>query len=215
MLFQADIFDIMRILSLIMVFLQVIGFSGLIIVGSSRIRNSSTINKSVIFTIVGVVEILYLTINQRLFLVILGVEGYYTMPLLMLQNALNGMIPNIISLITFGVLFLLLGLKNKQNSGKLLMYSGIFWIVFGVILIVPYSIFLVTYIPLPVPPELFNFARITILIATIFKVTSSIFFVIYASKLRIKILLYSSIFLFVASSVSAVISLVELSLFIL
>lgn len=127
MLFQADIFDIMRILSLIMVFFQVIGFSGLIIVGSSRIRNSGTINKAVIFTIVGVVEILYLTINQRLFLVIWGVEGYYTMPLLMLQNALNGMIPNIISLITFGVLFLLLGLKNKQDSGKLWKTFKVFW----------------------------------------------------------------------------------------
>lgn len=206
MLFQYDIFDIMLILRFIRVFLQVIGFLGLIIVGSSRIRNSGTINKSMVFIIVGAIEIIYLAINDRIFTLILGLSGS-------MREALNGMIPNIISLITFGSLFLFLGIRNRQNFGKYLMYSGIFWTVFGVISIVPYSIiFLLAIVPAGIPYSLIQLVYVMIPIASIFMVTSSVFFVIYASKLDVKILLISSICLLVASSSFAVLWLLRLSL---
>jgi len=206
MLFQYDIFDIMLILRFIIVFLQVIGFLGLIIVGSSRIRNSGTINKSMVFIIVGAIEIIYLAINDRIFTLILGLSGS-------MREALNGMIPNIISLITFGSLFLFLGIRNRQNFGKYLMYSGIFWTVFGVISIVPYSIiFLLAIVPAGIPYSLIQLVYVMIPIASIFMVTSSVFFVIYASKLDVKILLISSICLLVASSSFAVLWLLRLSL---
>ena len=212
MLFQYDIFDIMLILRFIIVFLQVIGFLGLIIVGSSRIRNSGTINKSMVFIIVGAIEIIYLAINDRIFTLILGLSGVYTIEILVVREALNGMIPNIISLITFGSLFLFLGIRNKQNFGKYLMYSGIFWTVFGVISIVPYSIFLLAIVPAGIPYSLIQLVYVMIPIASIFMVTSSVFFVIYASKLDVKILLISSICLLVASSSFAVLWLLRLSL---
>ena len=212
MLFQYDIFDIMLILRFIIVFLQVIGFLGLIIVGSSRIRNSGTINKSMVFIIVGAIEIIYLAINDRIFTLILGLSGVYTIEILVVREALNGMIPNIISLITFGSLFLFLGIRNKQNFGKYLMYSGIFWTVFGVISIVPYSIFLLAIVPAGIPYSLIQLVYVVIPIASIFMVTSSVFFVIYASKLDVKILLISSICLLVASSSFAVLWLLRLSL---
>lgn len=206
MLFQYDIFDIMLILRFIIVFLQVIGFIGLIIVGSSRIRNSGTINKSMVFIIIGAIEIIYLAINDRIFTLILGLSGS-------MREALNGMIPNIISLITFGSLFLFLGIRNRQNFGKYLMYSGIFWTVFGVISIVPYSIiFLLAIVPAGIPYSLIQLVYVMIPIASIFMVTSSVFFVIYASKLDVKILLISSICLLVASSSFAVLWLLRLSL---
>jgi hypothetical protein len=212
MLFQYDIFDIMLILRFIIVFLQVIGFLGLIIVGSSRIRNSGTINKSMVFIIVGAIEIIYLAINDRIFTLILGLSGVYTIEILVVREALNGMIPNIISLITFGSLFLFLGIRNRQNFGKYLMYSGIFWTVFGVISIVPYSIFLLAIVPAGIPYSLIQLVYVMMPVASIFMVTSSVFFVIYASKLDVKILLISSICLLVASSSFAVLWLLRLSL---
>jgi len=212
MLFQYDIFDIMLILRFIIVFLQAIGFLGLIIVGSSRIRNSGTINKSMVFIIVGAIEIIYLAINDRIFTLILGLSGVYTIEILVVREALNGMIPNIISLITFGSLFLFLGIRNRQNFGKYLMYSGIFWTVFGVISIVPYSIFLLAIVPAGIPYSLIQLVYVMMPIASIFMVTSSVFFVIYASKLDVKILLISSICLLVASSSFAVLWLLRLSL---
>lgn len=212
MLFQYDIFDIMLILRFIIVFLQVIGFLGLIIVGSSRIRNSGTINKSMVFIIVGAIEIIYLAINDRIFTLILGLSGVYTLEILVVREALNGMIPNIISLITFGSLFLFLGIRNRQNFGKYLMYSGIFWTVFGVISIVPYSIFLLAIVPAGIPYSLIQLVYVMMPIASIFMVTSSVFFVIYASKLDVKILLISSICLLVASSSFVVLWLLRLSL---
>ena len=212
MLFQYDIFDIMLILRFIRVFLQVIGFLGLIIVGSSRIRNSGTINKSMVFIIVGAIEIIYLAINDRIFTLILGLSGVYTIEILVVREALNGMIPNIISLITFGSLFLFLGIRKRQNFGKYLMYSGIFWTVFGVISIVPYSIFLLAIVPSGIPYSLIQLVYVMMPIASIFMVTSSVFFVIYASKLDVKILLISSICLLVASSSFAVLWLLRLSL---
>lgn len=212
MLFQYDIFDIMLILRFIRVFLQVIGFLGLIIVGSSRIRNSGTINKSMVFIIVGAIEIIYLAINDRIFTLILGLSGVYTIEILVVREALNGMIPNIISLITFGSLFLFLGIRKRQNFGKYLMYSGIFWTVFGVISIVTYSIFLLAIVPAGIPYSLIQLVYVMMPIASIFMVTSSVFFVIYASKLDVKILLISSICLLVASSSFAVLWLLRLSL---
>jgi len=212
MLFQYDIFDIMLILRFIIVFLQVIGFLGLIIVGSSRIRNSGTINKSMIFIIVGGIEIIYLAINDRIFTLILGLSGVYTIEILVVREALNGMIPNIISLITFGSLFLFLGIRNRQNFGKYLMYSGIFWTVFGVISIVLYSIFLLAIVPAGIPYSLIQLVYVMMPVTSIFMVTSSVFFVIYASKLDVKILLISSICLLVASSSFAVLWLLRLSL---
>ena len=182
---------------------QVIGLLGLILVGSSRFREDGTINKSVILIIVGSVEIIYLVINERIYYLIQGIMGPITLQLLAMRSALYGLVPNVISLITFGVLFLYLGIKNKENYGKLLMFSAIFRVVCGIILIVPYSIDLLSYLPLSIPNQvehiIFRVGLLIASIASIIMITSSVFFMRYASKINVKLLFYSSIFLFVAS----------------
>lgn len=191
------------ILSFIIVLFQVIGLLGLILVGSSRFREDGTINKSVILIIVGSVEIIYLVINERIYYLIQGIMGPITLQLLAMRSALYGLVPNVISLITFGVLFLYLGIKNKENYGKLLMFSAIFRVVCGIILIVPYSIDLLSYLPLSIPNQvehiIFRVGLLIASIASIIMITSSVFFMRYASKINVKLLFYSSIFLFVAS----------------
>lgn len=190
--------DLRGILSFIVVLFQVLGLVGLIVVGTSRIRNINSINKSVVLIIVGAIEVIYLAINERVFSVIFHLVGYYTYEILAMREALYGLVPNIISLITFGALFLYLGLRNRENLGKLLMISAIFWIVYGTILFVPYSIYVISYFT-PLTLQVYQFASILILIASIFRIISSVFFMIYAFKIHVKVLLYSSILLVVAS----------------
>ena len=214
MLFQFDIFDIIYILSVIILFLQVVGFIGLIIVGISQFRNKEGINKPIIFAIIGLIEVLYFSINERIIRIMWGIwGGSITDFILQMQDALRGLIPNIISLITFGALFLFLGIKNKENFGKFLMFSGIFWIVFGIFIITFDSILISTYTPPPIPIELYRFSLFLPSIASIFMITSSIFFMIYAIKVDVKILLFSSICLLLASIVFAGNSFFQLILF--
>lgn len=210
MLFQVDIYDIMDILRYIIIFFQVPGSIGLVIAGTSQIRRNDKIIKPILFTIVGVIVTTYLAIEWPIWFIIYRLAHDTEMWVFMVQNLLVEMIPNIISLITFGVLFLLLGIKNKQNHGKRLMYSGIFWIAFAVIVIPANSIILYSYLPGPFSIELLLTALIMPPIASIFMVTASIFFVIYATKLKFKILLCSSLFLLLASSVFTINSLLRL-----
>jgi hypothetical protein len=139
-------------------------------------------------------------------------QGHYTLEILAMQNALNGLVPNIISLITFGSLFLYLGFKNKENFGKFLIFSAIFWIVCGIILLVPYSITFMANLPLTITFQAIQIAYILISIALIFRIISSVFFMIYAFKIDVKVLFYSSIFMLVASILFFVNSLVQISL---
>ena len=211
MLFQAFevLLNTLRILSFIIVVFQAIGLLGLIFVGSSRFREDSTINKSLILLIIGIVEIIYLAINQRIYYLIQGIVGPITLQLLAMQDALNNLIPNIISLLTFGVLFLYLGISNRRNYGKLLIFSAIFRIVCGIILILPYSITFLSNLPHTITLQDIQLAYIIIPIASIFMITSSVFFMIYAFRIDKKVLFFSSIFLLVASSLFFVNSLVQ------
>jgi len=213
MLFQYIIIDIMNILHFIIVFLQVTGSISLVIVGTSQTRSNGKINKAILFTIAGFIVAIYLAINERIFYLLWGLSGEMTILIFMVRHVLIYIIPNVIFLITFGALFLFLGIKNKQNFGKYLRYSGIFWIVFGVIAIAATSILLFTPYFGGFSIQLYLTGLYMIPIASIFMVTASVFFMIYAGKLDIKILLYSSIFLLVASSIFAVNSLLQLIMF--
>lgn len=198
MLFQLDIFDVINILRVTPVILLVASSIGLIIVGVSQIRNEDKFNTSLILIIDGIIIILYFVINERLSMVLLGVSGY-TILYLMIQYTLYYLIPNIIVLITLGISFLILGIKNKQNFGKFLIYSGIFWIIFCSIAIVANSIYLLSYLPGPFGIPLLLTVLILPIIASIFAIIAGVFFIIYASKLDMKILLVSSILLLLYS----------------
>jgi hypothetical protein len=215
MLFQFEVYQIIAILEFITLLLQVTAFCGLIIFGISRTRNSDTINKSVVFPIVGVINITYFAMYERInYLVYSFSDGamvYYQIRYALLM----GLIPNILSLITVGALFLVLGKRNKENFGKFLMFSGIFWTVFGVIITIFYSIMLSTYTLPSVPDEIFLVSLFLPPFASIFMVTSSVFFLIYTIKVDVKILLFSSICLLGASCVFAANSLYRLIIYLL
>lgn len=199
MLFQLDLVDIINILRLIAVFSLVAGSIGLIIVGVSQIRKGGMINIPLILIIDGIIIILYYTLNERFSMVLLGISGYYTILYLMIQFALYYLIPNIILLITFGVSFIILGIRNKQNFGKYLLYSGIFWVVFCSMEIVAKSIYLLSYLPGPFGDLLYLIVFIMPIIASIFVIIAGIFFILYASKLELKIILASSILILLYS----------------
>jgi hypothetical protein len=192
-------------LRFLVVTLQVTGAIGLIIVGSSRIRKNDTINNSVVFTIVGFIVALLLVINERTFSLIAGLVGptFYDFLYPIFHLVLFEMIPNLVLLSTFGILLLFLGMKNKQNFGKFLMFSGIFWIVFGGFSLAVNSITLLQDLHYPVPFTYTSYISL-ISIASAFTIISSVFFLIYAIKIKVKLLLFSSIVLLVASSLYAV-----------
>lgn len=221
MLFQYELYDIVNILRFIVIILQVIGAVGLIIVGSSKIRISGPINNSIVFTIGGLIVAIFLVINERILFLISGVVGssvphFYEDLYPIFRYSLFEITPNVVLLIVFGVLFLFLGIKNKEKYGKLLMISGIFWCVFGVISIVSNSIIILRYIHSSF--FLYTFVlsmQFLVSITSIFTIISSVFFLIYAVKIKVKILLGSSIVLLVASNIIAVNSLFQLIIYIL
>ncbi|MHA2123489.1 MAG: hypothetical protein ACW990_20000, partial [Promethearchaeota archaeon] len=112
MLFQYDIYDFMGILDFIIIVLQLIAFCSLVSFGISRTKNNDAINKSVMFPIAGIINIIYLAIYERInFLIYRFAPGILEQ--IMAQSALRVIVPNILLLITFGVLFLFLGIKNS------------------------------------------------------------------------------------------------------
>lgn len=219
---QFELYDIVNISRFIAILLQVIGAIGLIIVGSSRIRKNNTINNSVVFAYIGLIEALVLVVNERILdlLTVLGGSVFldYLRPIFYV--VLIQMLPNLVSLTTFGALFLFLGTRNKQNYGKFLMFSGIFWVIFGAISILIYSNYLLLdilayyHISNPFPYIYFLIMEFVWAIIPIFTVISSVFFLIYAIKIKVKTLLFCSIIFLVATSLSAVASILELIWFI-
>jgi hypothetical protein len=200
MLFQLDLVDVIYSLRFINVIFLVAGSIGLVIVGVSQLRNEGIMNMPFILIIDGIIIILYFSLNERLSMVLLGISGHYTILYFMIQDALYYLIPNIILLFTFGVSFIILGIRNKQNFGKFLMYSGIFWIVFGTMAIIADSIELLSWLPGLGPSFLIILIPLlTLIIASIFAITAGVFFIIYASKRDLKILLTSSILLLLYS----------------
>ena len=204
--------DTVRILSFIIILLQVLGAIGLIIVGSSRIRKNGTIKNSVVFTIGGFILAIFLVLNERIYFLMVRLGGSEFLEDLgpIFYQLLIQMLPSVVSLTTFGALFLLLGIKNKQNYGKFLMLSGIFWIIFGTISILLNINYILGYIRMPHISGLSGFyLEYVRVIIPVFTVISSVFFLIYAIKIKVKTLLYSSIILLVASKLSAVTIILE------
>lgn len=210
MFFQFEILiAFSRILQFTVVLFQAIGFLGLITVGITRTREKSIIEKSFLLIIVGSAEFIYLVINERIFNLIFGLQGVYTLELLAIQDALNYLVPNIISMMTFGGLFLYLGIRNKQNFGRLLVLSAICRIIGGIILIFPYNITSLANLSLPITLQDLQLAYMIIPIASISVIISYIFLLRYTLKINVKLLFYASILLLVASSLFFVKSIIQ------
>jgi hypothetical protein len=145
--------------------------------------------------IVGAVELIYEVMRWRVFNWVYMVMGY-SVESMKIVHAIMRVIPSIISVVTFGIFFLILWKKNPENHGKKLLLSGIFWIVYSVVLLVNY---ILTWDFFPLSPNIYIILHEIILGASILMIVSRIFIMVYAIKIKEKFILIASIFLLIAS----------------
>jgi len=194
MLFQ--LIQIRSILDVILSSLLISGYFFIIIAGVINLKREEKLKSSIFLTIIGAVEILYEFLKWRLYNSIIIIFSEPNLLIVQINYAILRIIPYIISIITFGVLTIILAKRNKENSGKRLLLSGIFWII-------PTSILLVIniygFFPIAQPVAAI-FGNISIFV-TLFMVVSRIFLLLYASRIKEKNILVASILLLIASIV--------------
>ncbi|MHA2431336.1 MAG: hypothetical protein ACXACC_09965, partial [Promethearchaeota archaeon] len=169
----------------------------IVIAGALNLRREEKLNGSKFFIIIGAVETVYELIKWRLWPLVYMFMGS-TIQSMRIVYAITAIIPIIISIITFGILIIILGRRNKQNFGKNLLLSGIFWTIFAVIQLVR-NILFGGFFPLNI--TIITTFQIVGVIVIAFMVVSRIFLLLYASKINEKYLLASSIILLIASMV--------------
>ncbi|MFX1353290.1 MAG: hypothetical protein ACFFGP_04950 [Promethearchaeota archaeon] len=188
--------QIRSILDVILSSLLISGYFFIVIAGVINLKREEKLKSSIFFTIIGAVEILYEFLKWRLYNSIIVIFSEPNLLIVQLNYAILWIIPYIISILTFGVLTIILAKRNKENSGKRLLLSGIFWII-------PTSILLVIniygFFPVAQPVAVI-FGNISIFV-TLFMVVSRIFLLLYSVRIKEKNLLIASIFLMIASIV--------------
>ena len=198
MLFQAVLIHLMNLIILLSLFS---GYLLVIIGGTMNLKRKEKVEKSILFIIIGAAGIIYEVIRRQIYNLVdeiigLGFEEYYTIIFI---------IPNIISIITFGVLIIVLGKLNSENSGKYLLISGILWTIYAVILLI---INLGSLFPFPgPPPSIYLAISILGLIILAFMIGARILFVIYTAKIDNVVFLVSSIALLISSTTYVIFSL--------
>ena len=196
MLFQAVLFDLMFLIIPLFLFS---GYILLVIGGTMDLKRTEKVERSMLFIIIGAAGIISEVIMVRIYYLVdtifnVGFEEYITIRII---------IPNIISIITFGVLIIVLGKLNIKNFGKYLLISGIFWTIYSVNLLI---INLLSIFPFPIPfsPIAYN---ILVLIMLAFMIGARILFVIYTAKIDNVVFLVSSIALLISSATYVILSL--------
>lgn len=197
MLFQ--LIETRIVLDIIGLSLLIIAYLFIVIAGALNLKKEEKLQGSIFFIIIGAIEIVYGLLKGRLSSLVYTFMGFT--PLTMnINHIIMYIMPNIISMITFGILIIILGKKNSERFGKNLLLSGIFWIVYSVILLIvniimfPASLF-------PLTPTLVLIFEIIAIIIIPLMVVSRIFLLLYALKIRVKCLTISSIILIIASAV--------------
>ena len=207
MLFQ--LYEIRDLLDVVISFLLVSGYLFIVIAGALNLRREEKLNGSKFFIIIGAVETVYELIKWRSSSLVYRFMEY-TIQSMRIVHAIMWIIPMIISIITFGILIIILGKRNKENFGKSLLLSGIFWIVFAVILLIRNILFWGLF---PLNITIITTFVIIGAIVIAFMVVSRIFLLLYASKINEKYLLASSIILLIASMVFIGYTIVDLLAF--
>ena len=198
MLFQAVLFDLMFLIIPLFLFS---GYILLVIGGTMDLKRTEKVERSMLFIIIGAVGIISEVIMVRIYYLVdeifnVGFEEYYTIMII---------IPSIISIITFGVLIIILGKLNIENFGKYLLISGILWTIYAVILLI---INLGSLFPFPgPPPSIYLAISILGLIILAFMIGARILFVIYTAKIDNVVFLVSSIALLISSTTYVIFSL--------
>lgn len=194
MLFQ--LIEIRIILELTIYSLLIIAYLFIVIAGALNLKKEEKLQGSIFFTIIGAIEIVYGLLKARLSYLVYALIGFSVN----INHIIMFIIPNIISIITFGILIIILGKKNNERFGKNLLLSGIFWTVYSVILLI-INIILFPISLFPITPTLALIFEIVAVIIIPLMVVSRIFLLLYALKIRVKCLAISSIILIIASAV--------------
>ena len=183
MLFQSALILYTNFLDLIISAISIAAYLLLIISSIKLKKNGDRIKNSNIFGIIGILEILSIFIMKNLN------QFFQSIPYLPLTLSylfafyFIVMIPAVISLNTFGILFIILGRKNVENHGKKLVIAGILWTIFQLIFI---FLFQLLYILIG---NIIPFFAMALLIV------GRIFFVIYAFKVGERYLKSSALIL--------------------
>jgi hypothetical protein len=154
-----------------------------------NLEREEKVKGSIVFIVIGATPIVYELISFQLYILaddILpsGLDEY---------EIIIFIIPRIISIITFGILIMVLGKINIDNNGKMLLISGILWLIYAVILLI---ISFGTIFPIPVITIV---AIILGIVNLALMLSSRVFFLIYTTKIEDVILLVSSIALLVST----------------
>ncbi|NHJ22846.1 MAG: hypothetical protein EAX91_18025 [Candidatus Lokiarchaeota archaeon] len=192
MLFQ--IYDLINLLQIIVYFLLISGYLFIAISGAFNLRREEKYNGAVFFVIIGAVELIYEAMRWHVYNWVYYVMGYSPFSVIIVE-AIMSVIPYFISIITFGVFFLILWKKNSENHGKILLISGIFWIVYSVVMFLIYFLAWDLF-PLTI---LYIISQGVVVGVSILMIVSRIFLLVYATKIKEKFLIISSIFLLNAS----------------
>jgi hypothetical protein len=192
MLFQ--LYDLINLLQLIVYFLLISGYLFIAISGAFNLRREEKYNGAVFFVIIGAVELIYEVMRWRVYSWVYYIMGYSPLSAIIVE-AIMSVIPYFISIITFGVFVLILWKKNSENHGKLLLLSGIFWIVYSGVLFVIYFLAWDLF-PLTI---LYIISQGVVLGVSVLMIVSRIFLLVYAAKIKETFLIISSIFLLTAS----------------
>ena len=196
MLFQAVLIDLMNLIIPLFLFS---GYLLVVIGGTMNLKRKEKVEKSILFIIIGAAGIIYEFIKWPIHNLVdeiigVGFDEYYTIIVI---------IPIIISIITFGVLMIVLGKLNSENFGKYLLISGIFWTIYAVILLI---INLGSIFPFPVPLGKLAYDILALIIFA-FMIGARILFVIYTAKIDNVVFLVSSIALLISSATYVIFSL--------
>lgn len=186
MLFQGILFSLSN---LIFVLFLYSGLILMIISGTMNLEREEKVKGSIAFILIGAIPIVYQMISFQLYILtddILpsGLDEY---------EIIIFIIPRIISIITFGILIMVLGKINIDNNGKRLLISGILWLIYAVNLLITSFGYI---FPIPVPTTA---AIILGIVNLALMLASRVFFLIYTTKIEDVILLVSSIALLVST----------------
>lgn len=196
MLFQAVLIDLMYVIMPLFLFS---GYILLVIGGTMDLKRTEKVERSMLFIIIGAAGIISEVIMVRIYYLVDEIIGVGSVEYIIIMS----IIPIIISIITFGVLIIVLGKLNIENFGKYLLISGIFWTIYAVILLI---INLGSIFPFPVPLGKLAYDILALIIFA-FMIGARILFVIYTAKIDNVVFLVSSIALLISSATYVILSL--------
>ena len=197
MLFQAaGSYGSPSIMTALFSFFNIFGVLGLIIIGASQKSVMRRIKNYYFFSLSGIVSLIVYFLNMYIFtLISLGAESYNQ---LIIQRTIWYIISDLILIISYGVIFILIGLKNKRNNGTVLVISGILYSLYRIINIL-FQILYYFYIIEGVTFEEFSVIQMINILSIIVSIVAPLMFVVYCIRSEDELMKIPAVLLFCTS----------------